>query len=84
MGVTLNPSSFVGSPLSFDVNVGSGGGSVDNTFLYIPKDDLTFFGFGNIVDIVKNKEYLSRWNPDIPMRRRALPFPQKPQAPLSW
>lgn len=66
IGTQLNPSSFVDSKLKFDINLLSVGGSFDNTFLYIPKDQLTFFGFGNIVDITKNKKFLTRWDPNDP------------------
>ncbi|MGB3074421.1 MAG: DUF5723 family protein, partial [Chitinophagales bacterium] len=72
IGVQLNPSSFVDSKLKFDINLLSGGASFDNTYLYIPKDDLTFFGFGNIVDILKNKEFLTRWDPNDPNDPQSL------------
>lgn len=74
LGASLNPSSFVDSKLTFDINIASGGSSLDNTFLYIPKDDLTFFGFGNIVDIVKKKEYLTRFDPNDPNALHNLTF----------
>lgn len=74
IGTQLNPSSFVGSKLRFDVNLISGGSSFDNTYLYIPKEDLIFFGFGNIVDIIKNKEFLTRWDPDNPNDPQSLTF----------
>src|SRR5215813_9718510 len=74
VGLRLNPSSFVDSKLMFDVNIASGGTSLDNTFLYIPKNDLTFLGFGNIVDIIKKKEYLTRYNPDDPNSPQSLTF----------
>jgi hypothetical protein len=66
LGTGLNPSSFVDSKLKFDINILSGGVTLDNTFLYIPKEDLTFFGIGNIVEIIKDKEYLDRFDPDDP------------------
>ncbi len=72
IGTQLNPSSFVDSKLLFDINLISGGASFDNTFLYIPREDLTFFGFGNIVDIVENKEFLTRWDPDHPNDKQNL------------
>ncbi|HUM45300.1 MAG TPA: DUF5723 family protein [Chitinophagales bacterium] len=74
IGTQLNPSSFVGSKLTFDINLLSGGSSFDNTYLYIPKDDLTFFGFGNIVDIVKDKDFLTRWDPNDPNAPQSFTF----------
>lgn len=74
IGTQLNPSSFVGSKLSFDINLASGGSSFDNTYLYIPKEDLIFFGFGNIVDIIENKEFLTRWDPNNPNDPQSLTF----------
>jgi hypothetical protein len=74
LGASLNPSSFVDSKLVFDVNLVSGGTSLDNTFLYIPKDDLTFFGFGNLKNIINDKGYLTRWNPNDPNAPQSLTY----------
>jgi outer membrane protein OmpA-like peptidoglycan-associated protein len=54
LGSTLNPSFMADSKLSWDLNLGAGSLTVDNTFLYIPKDSLKFFGIGRIVDLIEN------------------------------
>jgi len=49
-GALLNPSSIAGSKLKWDVNILSGDMVFDNTYLYIPKNLLTVFGFKRIID----------------------------------
>ena len=66
LGSTLNPSSMIESRLSWDINLGSGTIDGDNNFLYIPKDSLKFFGFGNIWDRVKAKSFFTRFEPGDP------------------
>lgn len=54
-GIGLNPSSIVDSRLGVDINLITFGFTFDNNYVYIPKENLTFFGFGNIVDQAQNK-----------------------------
>ncbi len=68
-GASMNPSFIVDGRLSWDVNIGSGSFTFDNTFLYIPKDSLKFLGFGNIIDQVKAKGYFTRFEPNDPYKK---------------
>lgn len=52
-GVYLNPSSMVSGRLKYDVNVLTLGATVDNNYIYEPKDQLKFFGFKRIIDNTK-------------------------------
>src|SRR6185295_18536069 len=65
-GAYLNPSSIADSKLKWDIQIATGQITFDNDFLYIPKDSLTFLGFGNIVDHIKNDGVFTRFNPDNP------------------
>jgi len=65
-GAQLNPSSIVDGRLKWDVNLGSGSMTFDNTFLYIPKDSLKFFGIGHIVDLIKAKHYYTHFDTNNP------------------
>lgn len=60
-GLMLNPSNFVENRLNLDINLLSFGVSLDQDFLYIPKDSLKFFGLGNIVDLIDNKSYYDKF-----------------------
>ena len=59
-GMHLNPSSIVDSRLKLDINLFTFGISFDNDYLYIPKSKLSFFGFKNITDAVKDRGYIER------------------------
>lgn len=59
-GLGLNPSSIIDSRVKLDINIISAGVTMENDFLYIPKDDLKFIGFGNIIDQINNKNYLEK------------------------
>jgi outer membrane protein OmpA-like peptidoglycan-associated protein len=65
-GAYLNPSSIVDGRIQWDVNLASGNVTFDNTFLYIPKDSLKFFGFGRIVDLIKDGSYNSHYDASNP------------------
>src|ERR1017187_5403870 len=54
-GIKLNPSSIVDSRLGIDINLLTVGVTFDNNYLYIPKSNLTFFGFANISDQAQHK-----------------------------
>ncbi len=54
-GIDLNPSSIVDSRLGFDLNLITVGITADNNYLYIPKSNLSFFGFKKIADDAQNK-----------------------------
>lgn len=56
-GIHMNPSTIVDSRLKIDINLVSGGTSFDNDYLYIPKEDLKFFGFQNIADQIDAGNY---------------------------
>src|ERR1700756_2888350 len=51
----VNPSSMVDSRVKFDINLLTIGVSVDNDYLYIPKNNLSFLGFGKISDALQHK-----------------------------
>ncbi|MBA3648385.1 MAG: OmpA family protein [Chitinophagales bacterium] len=65
-GIALNPGTMLTSKLSWDVNVASGDASFENSFLYIPKGDLSFFGIKNIVNRIGDKNYLTKYNASDP------------------
>ncbi|HYV92113.1 MAG TPA: DUF5723 family protein [Chitinophagales bacterium] len=54
-GAGLNPSAIADSKLKWDVNVLSGDVVYDNTFLFIPRDSLKFFGIKNIIDDITHQ-----------------------------
>lgn len=56
--IGINPSLMVDNRLKWDINLLSGGVSIENDYLYIPKSKLDFFGLGNIVKQVDKKGYL--------------------------
>jgi outer membrane protein OmpA-like peptidoglycan-associated protein len=49
-GISLNPSSMVGSRLKLDVNLLTGATAFDNNYIYQPESQLKFFGFNRIVE----------------------------------
>jgi len=49
-GISLNPSSMVGSRLKLDVNLITGVSSFDNNYIYQPQSELKFFGFNTIIN----------------------------------
>ena len=53
-GLSLNPSTFVDNRLMLDINLVTFGVTVDNDYVYIPKDSLKFFGFKHLVDVIEN------------------------------
>jgi outer membrane protein OmpA-like peptidoglycan-associated protein len=55
--LSLNPALMINSRLETDINLISFGTTMENNFIYIPKDQLNFFGFGNIVDTYTDGEY---------------------------
>lgn len=57
-GLDLNPSSIVDSRLMFDFNLLTLGASIDNNYLFIPKDSLKFLGISNIFDKIDDKGYM--------------------------
>src|SRR5690242_18053179 len=62
-GSNLNPSSIVDSKLNWDLNVLSANVVYDNTFLFIPRDSLKFFGFKHILDDVFNqKQFITEFS----------------------
>jgi Family of unknown function (DUF5723) len=62
-GALLNPSSIADSKLKWDVNVWSVGEVFDNSFLYAPKNSLSFFGVGKIIKgSIHEDLFLTRFN----------------------
>ena len=55
--IGLNPSLMVDGRLKWDINILSGGVSLENDYLFIPKNKLDFFGLGNIVKQIDKKGY---------------------------
>ena len=60
-GLDLNPASIVDSRVKLDVNLLTIGLSLDNNYLYIPKDSLKFMGIKNMVKVVDEKRYLDKY-----------------------
>lgn len=57
-GLGLNPSSIADSRLRVDISLLNFGITFENDYLFIPEKNLSFLGFGNVVDRVEAKEYL--------------------------
>jgi outer membrane protein OmpA-like peptidoglycan-associated protein len=57
-GLGINPSNIIDSRLKTDINILSGGFTLENDYLFIPKKKLRLVGITNIVDKVEAKEYL--------------------------
>lgn len=57
-GLGINPSSMIDSRLKWDINILTVNVSLENDYLYIPKNKLQFFGIKNIVNQVEDKAYL--------------------------
>src|ERR1043165_1029160 len=63
LGIGINPSSIVDSKLKWDVNVLSWNVVYDNTFLFIPRDSLKFFGIKNILnDVFNQTQFITEFN----------------------
>ncbi|MCX6292387.1 MAG: DUF5723 family protein [Bacteroidetes bacterium] len=56
-GLSLNPSNFVENRNNLDINLLTFGFSMDNDYLYFPKEKIAAFGFKDLVDLAKNREY---------------------------
>ncbi len=55
--IGINPSLMVDSRLKWDINILTVGASLENDYLFIPKNKLDFFGLGNIVRQIDKKGY---------------------------
>src|SRR5450755_2781068 len=74
-GALLNPSSIADSKLKWDVNVWSVGEVFDNSFLYAPKNSLSFFGIGKIIKgSIHEDLFLTHFNPQDPGKLYNLTF----------
>jgi hypothetical protein len=74
-GALLNPSSIADSKLKWDVNVWSVGEVFDNSFLYAPKNSLSFFGVGKIIKgSIHEDLFLTHFNPQDPGKLYNLTF----------
>jgi outer membrane protein OmpA-like peptidoglycan-associated protein len=56
-GLGINPASMINSRLDIDINLFTIGTTVENDFLYLPKDELKFMGVGNAIEKYENHEY---------------------------
>lgn len=56
--IGINPSLMVDARLKWDINLLSGGVSLENDYLYLPKNKLDFLGLGNVIRQVENEAYL--------------------------
>ena len=54
----INPAGIHTSRLGLDVNILGVGATIENDFLYIPEEELKFFGIKNIIDKFDAKDYL--------------------------
>jgi hypothetical protein len=74
-GSLLNPSSIADSKLKWDVNVISVSEVFDNTFLYAPKNSLTFFGVNKIIKgSIHEDLFLTHFNVQDPGKLYNLTF----------
>ena len=74
-GSLLNPSSIADSKLKWDVNIISVGEVFDNTFLYAPKNSLSFFGVGKIIKgSIHEDLFQTHFNPQDPGKLYNLTF----------
>lgn len=80
-GAYLNPSSIADSKLKWDIQLAAGQISFDNDFLYLPKDSLTFLGFGNIIDQIENDGLFTRYNPGNPNEQFDFSFAAEGMGP---
>jgi outer membrane protein OmpA-like peptidoglycan-associated protein len=61
-GLSLNPSTFVDNRLQMDINLITFGVSIDNDYVYVPKDSLKFLGFKHLVDVIGNNGFTDAKN----------------------
>ncbi|MBL0342351.1 MAG: OmpA family protein [Bacteroidetes bacterium] len=60
-GLGINPASIHTSRLDIDVNIIGLSATIENDFIYLPKEELKFFGIGNILNKFNDKEYLDEF-----------------------
>ncbi len=60
-GLGMNPASIHTSRIDIDINLIGIGATIENDFIYIPQDELKFFGIKNIMNKMDNKEYLDEF-----------------------
>jgi len=77
----LNPALMANSRLNTDINLISFGVTFENDFMYIPKEDLKFFGFGTISDKAENKDYLDKFEINNKNETYSLAFGQTIMGP---
>ncbi len=66
-GSLLNPSSIADSKLKWDVNIIAVDEVFDNTFLYAPKNSLSFFGVNKIIKgSIHEDLFFTHFNPQDP------------------
>lgn len=61
-GLGINPALIKNSRLDIDINILGVGATIENDFMYIPKDKLKFFGIKNVIDRFDKKEYLDEFS----------------------
>jgi len=71
--VFLNPASMVNSKTKWDISLVSAGIFIDNDFFYIPRQQVSPFGFKKMVKGIEDNRILSsRYDPQNPNRRYQL------------
>ena len=71
--VFLNPASMVNTKTKWDISLVSAGMFIDNDFFYIPRRQVSPFGFKKMINGIKDNRILSsRYDPQNPNRRYQL------------
>lgn len=60
-GLGMNPALIQNSRLDIDINLIGVGATIENDFLYLPKDSLKFFGIKNVIEKFGDKGYLDEF-----------------------
>jgi outer membrane protein OmpA-like peptidoglycan-associated protein len=70
--VGLNPSFIANSRLNLDINIIGANVTFENDFLYIPKENLKFFGLSNIFKRIDDKDYTDNFKFGDPNKKNHL------------
>jgi len=72
INVGLNPSFIANSRLNLDINIIGANITFENDFLYIPKENLKFFGLGIIFKRLDDKNYTDNFEFGDPNKKHHL------------
>ena len=57
----INPALIHNSRFNLDVNIIGVGATIENNFIFLPKDKLKFFGIKNVINKFNDKQYLDKF-----------------------